>query len=487
MKFLPEVVRGLDNVDYEATPHVLFLTNPSQTVPLLDFFFQSQYIKMYQDIKESFNHLNNSVQFTSLVALAAESGEGEASAAKIARIKKIEDLLDDQAQRSASLSGSLKPQPNICSGICIIKPNQPIHVILRTLKSIANLNLEALSQSSPGFVKISKIETVASYSPSQLDLLFAHEIDFDAALHPETRTQYKPKYKALFASQPALQLAVHGEDALAKLKALIGSACQGRGSTKGRHHFSSEKDQLRSFYGVDRVDNAYFVSETVEEALEEERVLFGERKQKKDEGEGEQQRLVVALKEEKTDDSKAKATVGSMLLQGQMELALIVVSPTLVQNNDFVYVMDDFHRARFGLCAIKKRSLASADLRALFGDLQPKVHNLAILEKEFTKGDAVLLVFEKAKAIESAQALIGKFGIKVSSDFELKKISKKAAAQQHVSKLGMGGSSADDSLMREYGSYIFCFPNADLNQSKIAGEFTSLPFSKHFELRSSSA
>ena len=41
MKFLPEVVRGLDNVDYEATPHVLFLTNPSHTAPLLDFFFQS--------------------------------------------------------------------------------------------------------------------------------------------------------------------------------------------------------------------------------------------------------------------------------------------------------------------------------------------------------------------------------------------------------------------------------------------------------------
>jgi len=41
--------------------------------------------------------------------------------------------------------------------------------------------------------------------------------------------------------------------------------------------------------------------------------------------------------------------------------------------------------------------------------------------------------------------------------------------------------------MREYGSYIFCFPNADLNQSKIAKEFSSLPFSKHFKLQPSSA
>jgi len=52
----------------------------------------------------------------------------------------------------------------------------------------------------------------------------------------------------------------------------------------------------------------------------------------------------------------------------------------------------------------------------------------------------------------------------------------------------MGGASADAfSLMREYGSYIFCFPNADLNQSKIAKEFTSLPFSKHFAMQAGSA
>jgi len=35
------------------------------------------------------------------------------------------------------------------------------------------------------------------------------------------------------------------------------------------------KDQLRAFYGVDRVDNAFFVSESVDEALVEEAALFG--------------------------------------------------------------------------------------------------------------------------------------------------------------------------------------------------------------------
>lgn len=145
------------------------------------------------------------------------------------------------------------------------------------------------------------------------------------------------------------------------------------------------------------------MSETVKEAMLEERELFGESEEKKDDGvAGGPARLVVPRKEENAaGTSQSKSVVGSMLLQ-QVELALVVISPTLVQNNDFVYVVDDFHRAKFGLCAIKKRQLATADLRALFGDLLPKVHSLSLLEKEFSKGDSVLLVFEKAKAIESA-------------------------------------------------------------------------------------
>jgi len=166
-----------------------------------------------------------------------------------------------------------------------------------------------------------------------------------------------------------------------------------------------------------------------------------------------------------------------------MELALIVISPALVKTNDFVYVLDDSYRAKFGLCAIKKRALDRDDLEALFGDLVPKVHSLYMLEKEFARGESILMVFEKASAIDAAQSLIGKFGIKVSSDYELKKLSKKAAGLQQLSKLGMGGGAADDgALMREYGSYIFCFPNAKLNQRKIAREFPDLPFSKHFEI-----
>lgn len=41
MKFLPDVVSGLDAVDYESTPHTLFVTNPAATRPLIDFIVES--------------------------------------------------------------------------------------------------------------------------------------------------------------------------------------------------------------------------------------------------------------------------------------------------------------------------------------------------------------------------------------------------------------------------------------------------------------
>lgn len=290
----------------------------------------------------------------------------------------------------------------------------------------------------PDFVQISRIESVPSYSAGQLDLLFEHDIGFDPALSEDAKLQYREQHEILFADQPVLQFAVHGHNALGKLKALIGSASQGRGGLNRRQ--GGDRDQLRSFYGVDRVDNAFFVSESVEEALVEESYLFADAnaeqtdgtQQASPEADAEPVRQVVSTKAAAEAGSGSAANgntwaVGRLLLQGKMELALIVISPTLVKNNDFVYVLDDFHRAKFGLCALKKRPLSKDDLSALFGDLAPKVHNLAMLEKEFLRGDSVLAVLEKAQAIESAQSLIGRFGIKVASDYELKKLSRKAA------------------------------------------------------------
>merc|ERR1712070_1131735 len=103
MKFLPVMVSGLDAVDYEATPHALFLTNPSATRPLIDFFLQSQYVKLYQDLKETFSHCSNSVQFNDQIgAVKAGMDDKVIPSSKIAKIKRVEDLLD-QSQLPASL------------------------------------------------------------------------------------------------------------------------------------------------------------------------------------------------------------------------------------------------------------------------------------------------------------------------------------------------------------------------------------------------
>ena len=47
---------------------------------------------------------------------------------------------------------------------------------------------------------------------------------------------------------------------------------------------------------------------------------------------------------------------------------------------------------------------------------------------------------------------------------------------------GGGAANEEFTLIHEYGSYIFCFPNVDLNKTKIAREFRTLPASQNFKL-----
>jgi len=41
-------------------------------------------------------------------------------------------------------------------------------------------------------------------------------------------------------------------------------------------------------------------------------------------------------------------------------------------------------------------------LKSLFQDLVPRVHSLEMLQNEFVRGDSILMVLEKVKAIEEA-------------------------------------------------------------------------------------
>lgn len=73
------------------------------------------------------------------------------------------------------------------------------------------------------------------------------------------------QYQELFETQnPILQLCVEGINALTKLKAIIGL----------KDPRDKELSSLTNFYGVDRVDNAFYVSETVAEAFVDQKVLF---------------------------------------------------------------------------------------------------------------------------------------------------------------------------------------------------------------------
>jgi len=156
-----------------------------------------------------------------------------------------------------------------------------------------------------------------------------------------------------------------------------------------------------------------------------------------------------------------------------------VISPSLVLNNDFIYVFDEFHRAKFNICAFKKKKVDKPTLEVLFEDLVPKVHSLELLDLEFKRGDSVFLVVEKAKAIDEAQELIGKFGIKVGADFEKKK-RKATMGFNFMNNPNLKGEA--NALIHDYGSYMFCFPNAERNQARILREFRSLPNSKEFRL-----
>ena len=122
--------------------------------------------------------------------------------------------------------------------------------------------------------------------------------------------------------------------------------------------------------------------------------------------------------------------------------------------------------------------LEKEDVDALFGDLAPRFYNLEILSQlEFSKGYSVIAVFEKEKAVNEIQEVVGRFEIKNKNDFE------KTKKKQSTTAYNMFNYGNDPStLIQEYGSYIYTFPNVNLNQKKILRFFKDLPNSQHFEI-----
>jgi len=65
LKFKQDFIAGLEDFSFEATPHVVFLTNELTKQPLIDFLLETKYISMFQDMSKEHSHLRNSVDYHS--------------------------------------------------------------------------------------------------------------------------------------------------------------------------------------------------------------------------------------------------------------------------------------------------------------------------------------------------------------------------------------------------------------------------------------
>jgi len=103
------------------------------------------------------------------------------------------------------------------------------------------------------------------------------------------------------------------------------------------------------------------------------------------------------------------------------ELAIVLISPSLVKSGDFVYILDDIYRQKFTIAGVRKARLEHEDLTVLFKDLAPRMYNIDTLwDNEFAPkdaGDSIILVLEKEKAVTDVTTLIGRSQVKEKADF----------------------------------------------------------------------
>lgn len=251
--------------------------------------------------------------------------------------------------------------------------------------------------------------------------MLLNDITMDDLISPTQKNKMKQRHYEIFelasaGYNPIWQFCVEGVNAMTKLKTLIGQKDPKIKMSPG------DKGSLRSFYGNDRCDNAFYISETVHESLIDKGTLFEDQ----DMEPGEEWEIVNIEKGEKISDN---TPIGKIYNQNKNELALVILTPTLVKNHDFVFIMDEFNRNKFNIAALLKKEITLEDLEVYFKDLVPKFHDLDILEPEFAKGDSVILVLEKTRAVEDAAELIGKCSIKMNSDWEKKKKKKNQGFQ----------------------------------------------------------
>lgn len=231
---------------------------------------------------------------------------------------------------------------------------------------------------------------------------------------------------------------------------------------------------MRSYYGTDRFDNAFFVSENFAESLIERDFLFAEEIST---GQGGS----VVPKYDVVVDKEKKVSPLDLIMKSKVpELCLVVIGPTMVRSGDFIYVMDDINRNKFTICGIRKAPAKKFDITALFQD-QTRNYDLDVLwENEFKpdeeqlENDCIVLVLEKEQAISELQTIVGRSSIKNPADFE--KYKKKQSAYS------FGQNSKSRTFVEDYGAYVYSFTNAQQNQKKVAHFFKRLLNSEHYKI-----
>ena len=92
-----------------------------------------------------------------------------------------------------------------------------------------------------------------------------------------------------------------------------------------------------------------------------------------------------------------------------------------MENNEFIFVIEDLTRNKFKVAALQFLALQRPDTSKLFSESK---HNLNVLDDEFSRGNACLIVVQKERALEEAIKLVGQSQVRSTDDWESQKSSK---------------------------------------------------------------
>ena len=319
--------------------------------------------------------------------------------------------------------------------LVVIKPNSYHNIMYRTLRNLANRGLDIVD------IRLTQLST------DDTALLWKHEW----GLAENCRVTLE-QYATALEDKLVTMLVVQGEDAVFVVKDVLGDV-------DPRY---ANKNSLRNQYGSNRVENAFFNSDNAIESHEEIEHFFPGLEIDA-EGVVERPCPVIDINMAKSFEKLPSQTIAL----GMPEITLVVLAPTLVVGTDWVYAIEDLSNAagnvkqKLTLVNLLKTQLDERAMNLLF-EGHWHFWNKEVMTKEFSRGDALLLLLEGEDAINQVQERIGRFRIAVGNDFE--RTRKKAGAG------GFGYAKTDLKLMQEYGAYLFSFANQKAIAEK-AGRF----------------